>query len=47
MDHCRIENVGLRIESSILGSYVDIVKAQGKPRTHRFMLGNQSLVELE
>lgn len=47
MDHCRIENVGLRIESSILGSYVDIIKAQGKPRTHRFMLGNQSLVELE
>ncbi|GAB4376435.1 MAG: glucose-1-phosphate thymidylyltransferase [Calditrichia bacterium] len=46
MDHCRIEDVGIRIESSILGSYVEILKAKGKPKTHRFMLGNQSLVEL-
>ena len=45
-DHCKIENVGIRIESSILGSEVEITKARGKPRTHRFILGNQSLVEL-
>ncbi len=46
MDHCRIENVGIRIESSILGSDVEIVRAKGMPRTHRFILGNQSMVEL-
>ncbi|MEJ2634950.1 MAG: glucose-1-phosphate thymidylyltransferase [Calditrichia bacterium] len=46
MEDCRIENVGIRIESSILGSEVDILQAKGKPRTHRFILGNQSLVEV-
>ncbi len=46
MDKCRIDNVGIRIESSILGSNVDILKAKGIPKTHRFILGNQSLVEL-
>lgn len=46
MDNCRIENVGIRIESSILGSEVEILQARGKPRTHRFILGNQSMVEL-
>jgi glucose-1-phosphate thymidylyltransferase len=45
-DHCRIENVNVRIESSILGSEVEIYHANEKPRTHRFILGNQSLVEL-
>jgi glucose-1-phosphate thymidylyltransferase len=46
MGNCRIENVGIRIESSILGSNVDIIKARGIPKTHRFILGTQSLVEL-
>ncbi|MBN2365140.1 MAG: glucose-1-phosphate thymidylyltransferase [Calditrichaeota bacterium] len=46
MENCRIENVGIRIESSILGSNVEIIKAKGIPKTHRFILGTQSLVEL-
>ncbi len=46
MDNCRIENVGIRIESSILGSEVEIIKGRSMPRTHRFILGNQSLIEL-
>jgi glucose-1-phosphate thymidylyltransferase len=46
MENCRIENVGIRIESSILGSNVDILKAKGIPKTHRFILGTQSMVEL-
>ena len=46
MENCRIENVGIRIESSILGSNVDILKARGIPKTHRFILGTQSMVEL-
>jgi glucose-1-phosphate thymidylyltransferase len=46
MENCKIKNVGIRIESSILGSDVDIVKAKGIPKTHRFILGTQSMVEL-
>jgi glucose-1-phosphate thymidylyltransferase len=45
-DNCLIENVNVRIESSILGSGVEIYNAKDKPKTHRFILGNQSLVEL-
>jgi glucose-1-phosphate thymidylyltransferase len=46
MENCKIKNVGIRIESSILGSNVDILKAKGIPKTHRFILGTQSMVEL-
>ncbi len=46
MDHCRIVDVGIRIESSILGSEVEILKARGKPRNHRFILGAQSYLEI-
>ena len=46
MENCHIENVGIRIESSILGANVDIIKAKGMPKTHRFILGTQSQVEL-
>jgi len=46
MDHCKITDVGIRIESSILGSEVEITKAQGKPHNHRFMLGAQSYLEI-
>jgi glucose-1-phosphate thymidylyltransferase len=46
MDNCKIENVDIRIESSILGSYVQIVNARGIPKTHRFILGNQSQIEI-
>jgi glucose-1-phosphate thymidylyltransferase len=43
---CRIANVGIRLEGSILGNDVEIVEATGKPRVHRFMIGDQSRVEL-
>ncbi|MBN1155351.1 glucose-1-phosphate thymidylyltransferase [candidate division KSB1 bacterium] len=43
---CQIINVGIRIESSILGNDVQIVKAKEKPATHKFMIGDQSRVEL-
>jgi len=43
---CRILNVGLRLEGSILGNDVEVVEAQGKPRVHRFMIGDQSRVEV-
>ena len=43
---CRVVNVGIRLEGSILGNDVEIVEGSGKPRVHRFMIGDQSRVEL-
>lgn len=43
---CKILRVGIRIEGSILGNDVEIVEAGGKPRVHRFMIGDQSRVEV-
>jgi glucose-1-phosphate thymidylyltransferase len=43
---CKIDSVGIRIEGSILGNDVEIVEASGKPRVHRFMIGDQSRVEV-
>jgi len=46
LSQCQIIDVGIRIESSILGNDVQIVKAKEKPATHKFMIGDQSRVEL-
>jgi glucose-1-phosphate thymidylyltransferase len=46
LNKCRIIDVGIRIESSLLGNDVKIGKANGKPITHKFMIGDQSRVEL-
>jgi glucose-1-phosphate thymidylyltransferase len=43
---CKIISVGIRIEGSILGNDVEVVEANGKPRVHRFMIGDQSRVEI-
>jgi glucose-1-phosphate thymidylyltransferase len=43
---CRINRVGIRIEGSILGNDVEVVEANGKPRVHRFMIGDQSRIEV-
>jgi glucose-1-phosphate thymidylyltransferase len=43
---CKIQNVRLRIEGSILGNDVEVVDAVGKPLVHRFMIGDQSRVEI-
>jgi glucose-1-phosphate thymidylyltransferase len=47
MEGCRIENITRRIEASLLGSDVQIRRSPGKPKTHRFILGDQSRVEIE
>ena len=44
--NCKILSVDIRIEGSILGNDVEIVEAGGKPRVHRFMIGDQSRVEV-
>ena len=46
MRECKIQNVNIRIESSILGNDVEIVEAERLPRTHRFMIGDQSRIEV-
>jgi glucose-1-phosphate thymidylyltransferase len=46
LKNCRIEDVGIRIEESLLGNDVQIVSATKKPKTNRFMLGDQSRVEV-
>ncbi|MGQ9560696.1 MAG: glucose-1-phosphate thymidylyltransferase [Candidatus Oleimicrobiaceae bacterium] len=46
MSHCRILDVGIRIESSLLGYHAEVVRANGIPKTHRFMIGDQSRVEV-
>lgn len=43
---CKILDAGLRIEGSLLGSGAEIVKTDGKPRVQRFMIGDQSRVEV-
>jgi len=43
---CKILDVKIRIEGSLLGNEVEIVNASSKPRTHRFMLGDQSRIEV-
>ncbi len=43
---CKVLNVGIRLEGSILGNDVEVVEAVGKPRVHRFMIGDQSRVEV-
>lgn len=43
---CKIINVGIRIEGSLLGNDVEVVEANGKPHVHRFMIGDQSRVEV-
>lgn len=46
LSNCQILDVGIRIESSLLGTDVQVVKANGKPMTHKFIIGDQSRVEL-
>ncbi|MEE9166483.1 MAG: glucose-1-phosphate thymidylyltransferase [Candidatus Neomarinimicrobiota bacterium] len=46
MDDSTIEHVALRIEASLLGHEVKIERADTKPKSHRFLIGDQSRVEL-
>jgi glucose-1-phosphate thymidylyltransferase len=46
LENCQILDVGQRIEASLLGKNVEIRRAEDKPRVHRFMLSDQSRVEV-
>ncbi len=43
---CKIIDVDIRIEHSLLGNDVEVIKTAGRPATHRFLIGDQSRVEL-
>ncbi|GAB4181907.1 MAG: glucose-1-phosphate thymidylyltransferase [Calditrichia bacterium] len=46
LDRCRLLNVPIRIESSLLGYDATIRKTVSKPRTHKFIVGDQSHIEI-
>jgi len=43
---CRIDRVATRIEASLLGDEVELVRAADKPKVNRFMLSDHSRVEI-
>ena len=47
MDGCHINKVQRRIKSSLLGNNVEILRSKTRPAIHRFMLGDQSHIEIE
>lgn len=46
MDNTKVENLHVRMESSLLGYGVEIIQSSTRPKTHRFMIGDQSRVRL-
>jgi len=46
LENCTISDAGIRIEGSLLGREVEIVKGERKPRSLKFIMGDQSRVEL-
>jgi len=46
LNNCQICDITGRIESSLLGTDVQLMKVASKPATHRFIIGDQSRVEL-
>ncbi|MDZ7317264.1 MAG: glucose-1-phosphate thymidylyltransferase [candidate division KSB1 bacterium] len=46
LDDCEILDVGIRIEGSLLGTSTRIVSSNSRPRSNRFMVGDQSLIEI-
>ena len=46
LEKCRIIDADVRIEQSLLGREAEILRCQTKPRTQKFIIGDQSIVEL-
>jgi glucose-1-phosphate thymidylyltransferase len=46
LNDCQILDIGVRIESSLLGTDVQLMKVASKPASHRLIIGDQSRVEL-
>ena len=41
-----IDDIGVRIEGCLLGCAAVLSRAKSKPRTHRFVIGDQGAVEI-
>jgi len=46
LEECSITDADIRIERSLLGREVEILKGNTKPRTQKFIVGDQSRIEL-
>ena len=46
MNHCTICNVQGRIDSSLIADNVRLARADATPKTHRFVLAENSVVQL-
>ena len=46
LSNSKIADVGIRIEGSLIGYDALIVRGNESPRTHRFVIGDQSMVEV-
>ena len=46
LEKCKIIDADIRIERSLLGREAEIIKCNTKPRTQKFIIGDQSIVEL-
>ncbi len=46
LNSVEILDVGVRIEGSLLGTSARIVSSSGRPQSNRFMVGDQSLIEI-
>lgn len=46
LEKCKIIDADIRIERSLLGREAEIVKCHSKPKTQKFIIGDQSIVEL-
>jgi len=44
MEHCQIEDIHHRIEDSLIGRHVEIVRSPAKPRAYKMVLGDHSKV---
>lgn len=46
LENCRIIDADMRIERSLLGREAEIIKCHSRPRTQKFIIGDQSRIEL-
>ena len=44
MEHSSLRNFPHRIEDSLIGRYVEVYRAEGKPRAYKLLLGDHSRV---
>lgn len=46
LEKCKITDIDVRIEKSLLGREVELFRGKAKPRTQKFIIGDQSQIEL-